>query len=161
LLIEASADFFCSASWASALPSRVGSINQCASSKRGVASGLSAITFRGDSYTVRTIDPHKEDLRLYWKDDQGQLLHDFNSLEKFTKANGEHLIFATNAGMFTPDSKPVGLFVENGVEQIPLNLQEGDGNFYLKPNGIFLINAKHEAMAIESSTYPTLLSPVV
>jgi len=126
-----------------------------------VASGLSAITFRGDSYTVRTIDPHKEDLRLYWKDDQGQLLHDFNSLEKFTKANGEHLIFATNAGMFTPDSKPVGLFVENGVEQIPLNLQEGDGNFYLKPNGIFLINAKHEAMAIESSTYPTLLSPVV
>jgi uncharacterized protein YigE (DUF2233 family) len=37
----------------------------------------------------------------------------------------------------------------------PLNLKSGDGNFYLKPNGVFLIDDSG-ASIVESSVYPTI-----
>ena len=121
---------------------------------------LQSIAFRGQSFLVRTVDPKKEDMRLFWKDDDGNLLHDFAGLDKYVVSKGERLVFAANAGMFEPDSKPVGLLVQDGNETAPLNLNDGTGNFYMKPNGVFLINEKHEARVVESSDYPTLLTPV-
>ena len=112
-------------------------------------------------YLVERINPKTEDLRLFWADDQGNVLHDFIALEKYAAAHGEKLLFAANAGMFQPDSKPVGLLVQDGNEVDPLNLADGPGNFYMKPNGVFLINEKHEAMVVESSSYAALLTPVV
>ncbi len=88
------------------------------------------------------------------------LLRDFAGLERDVKAQDGHLAFAANAGMFEPDSKPVGLLVQNGAEQSPLNLRDGEGNFYMKPNGVFVIDAQHEAFVIESGMYPAFLSPV-
>ncbi|MCE0522814.1 MAG: phosphodiester glycosidase family protein [Methylacidiphilales bacterium] len=123
--------------------------------------GLKAVQYWGQHYLVRFVDPRKEDLRLYWKDDQGNLLRDFAGLEKAVKAKGERLLFAANAGMFEPDSKPVGLLVQNGVERSPLNLNDGTGNFYLKPNGVFVLNEKHEARVVGSDAYTELLSPAV
>ena len=121
--------------------------------------GLQTVMFRGESFLVRPVDPQKEDLRLFWKDDQGNLLHDFAGLEKAVNAQGERLLFAANAGMFETDSRPVGLLVQNGNEVSPLNLKEGAGNFYMKPNGVFVINQKHEARVVESGDYVTLLTP--
>jgi len=122
---------------------------------------LQNVIFHGQGFLVRTVDPKKEDPRLFLKDDQGNLLHDFTGLEKTVSAQGERLLFAANAGMFEPDGKPVGLLVQNGAETSPLNLNDGTGNFYMKPNGVFLINAKHEAFVVESSAYTVLLTPVV
>jgi uncharacterized protein YigE (DUF2233 family) len=122
---------------------------------------LQTVTFRGQAFSVRTVDPKKEDLRLFWKDDQGKLLLDFTGLDKYVANKGERLIFAANAGMFEPDNKPVGLLVQNGNETSPLNLNDGTGNFYMKPNGVFLINDKHEASVIEASLFTTLLSPAI
>ena len=122
---------------------------------------LQTITYHAQQYLIRTVDAKTEDLQLFWKDDQGNLLHDFAGLEKFVAAKGEKLVFAANAGMFEPDLKPVGLLVQNGNETCPLNLNDGDGNFFLKPNGVFLINEKREAMVIESSSHAGLLTPSV
>ena len=118
------------------------------------------VTFRGQGFLVRSVDPQKEDLRLFWKDNQGNLLHDFTGLEKAVNAKGEKLVFAANAGMFEADFKPVGLLVQDGNEQSPLNLKDGTGNFYMKPNGVFVLNEKHEALVVESDAYTTLLTPV-
>ena len=126
-----------------------------------VPAGLQVVTFQGQKFWVRTVDPHKEDLRLFWKDDQGKGLRDFTSLGKYVEGHGEHLEFAANAGMFDEHASPVGLFVQGGKEQVPLNLSDGTGNFCMKPNGVFLINRKHEAMVVESSAYAALLTPVV
>jgi uncharacterized protein YigE (DUF2233 family) len=120
---------------------------------------LQSTMFRGQGFLIKTVDPHQDDLRLFLNDDQGHLLRNFASLEKFVASKGEHLVFAANAGMFEPDSKPVGLLVQDGSEQSPLNLNDGTGNFYMKPNGVFLINEKHEAFVVESSAYTALLSP--
>jgi len=123
--------------------------------------GLQAVSFRSANYWIRTIDPRKEDLRLYLNDDKGNPLRDFTSLEKFVQGKSERLVFAANAGMFEPSGLPVGLLVQNGEQQSPLNLSEGTGNFYLKPNGVFLINEKHEGLIVESSAYTALLSPAI
>jgi uncharacterized protein YigE (DUF2233 family) len=120
--------------------------------------GLTALAARADDPSPAL--PHQDDLRLFWKDDQGALLHDFTSLEKFVASKGERLLFAANAGMFDPDSRPVGLLVQDGGETSPLNLNDGAGNFYIKPNGVFVLNEKHKALIVESSAYAALLTPV-
>jgi uncharacterized protein YigE (DUF2233 family) len=122
---------------------------------------LLAVTFQGQTYTVHTVDPQKEDLQLFLNDDQDKPLHDFVALDKYVAAKGEHLLFAANAGMFEPTFKPCGLLVQDEKEISPLNLNDAPGNFYMKPNGVFLINEKHEARVIESSEYPTMLTPAV
>jgi len=123
-------------------------------------SGVQSVTFRGQDFLVRAADTKKDDLRLFWKDDQGNLLHDFVGLEKYVNAKGGKLLFAANAGMYEPDCRPVGLLVQNGSETSPLNLRDAPGNFYMKPNGVFVINEKREARVVESSGYPMLLTPV-
>jgi uncharacterized protein YigE (DUF2233 family) len=36
--------------------------------------------------------------------------------------------------MFDADLKPVGLYVEQGVELVHANIKSGKGNFHMKPN---------------------------
>ena len=135
--------------------------NPPAPSPTPVPQGDRTLSYHGTAYLVHEFDPRKDDLRLYLKDDDGHFLHDFAGLEKFIAAKGGRLIFAANAGMFQPDSTPCGLLVQNGVETSPLNLADGEGNFYMKPNGVFVLNAKHEAHIVDSTDYAALLVPPV
>jgi uncharacterized protein YigE (DUF2233 family) len=63
------------------------------------------------------------------------------------------LLFAANAGIFEPGFTPTGLTVEARRELVPLNLKSGAGNFYLKPNGVFLIDDAG-AKIIDTANYP-------
>jgi uncharacterized protein YigE (DUF2233 family) len=47
------------------------------------------------------------------------------------------IAFAINGGMYGDDLKPIGYYVEAGERAKELNRAEGDGNFYMKPNGVF------------------------
>ena len=49
-------------------------------------------------------------------------------------------ILMMNAGMFHPDHSPVGLQIIDGTVINPINTDDGHGNFFLKPNGIFAID---------------------
>jgi uncharacterized protein YigE (DUF2233 family) len=57
------------------------------------------------------------------------------------------MLFATNAGMFDSNLKPVGLYVEQGRELVHANTKSGRGNFHMMPNGIFYISADRAAVA--------------
>ena len=57
------------------------------------------------------------------------------------KRENRRLVFAMNGGMFHPDYRPVGLLVIDGQELAPINRAQAVGNFYLRPNGVFLIDA--------------------
>jgi len=122
---------------------------------------LQAVTFRGVAYSVNEVDPKKDDLQMFLKFSNGVYIHDFTGLQTYLDGKGEKLLFGANGGMFQPDFSPCGLLVENGTEVSPLNTNDGQGNFYMKPNGVFLINAKHEARVINSADYPTELTPAV
>jgi uncharacterized protein YigE (DUF2233 family) len=45
--------------------------------------------------------------------------------------------FAMNGGMFDPEGKPIGYYVEDGKRLQKLNRAEGPGNFHMLPNGVF------------------------
>jgi uncharacterized protein YigE (DUF2233 family) len=42
-----------------------------------------------------------------------------------------------NGGMYGDDLKAIGYYVQNGERLKELNRAEGEGNFYMKPNGVF------------------------
>jgi uncharacterized protein YigE (DUF2233 family) len=103
-------------------------------------------TFGGEAYIVCTVEK-EGDLRLFWKNADGEPYRDFSSVAEAVRNKGQTLAFAVNAGMYLPDFSPIGLYVEDGQELRPVNRTERDGaasgpvpNFYKKPNGVFFID---------------------
>jgi len=90
-------------------------------------------------------DPRKQDIGLYWKDDIGHILGNFERLSNYLDHQQRRLLFAANGGMFGADRSPVGLFIQAGVIVHPLDTAAGSGNFYLKPNGVFYITKDGKA----------------
>ncbi|RZL35510.1 MAG: hypothetical protein EOP35_13695 [Rubrivivax sp.] len=97
-----------------------------------------------EPFTVVRVDLATQQLRLFWRDDLGRPLRRLDRLAAWLKGQGRTLSFGMNAGMFHADGGPVGLLVIDGRELAPLNLEDrvGQGNFFLKPNGVFLIDAQ-------------------
>ncbi|MEO7318176.1 MAG: phosphodiester glycosidase family protein, partial [Chthoniobacteraceae bacterium] len=113
----------------------------------------------GKSYTVSTVDLDKESLQLFLGDGRGNYFNNFENIERWLAARRRRLVFAVNAGMFHPGFAPVGLFVDHGRTVGKLNLDRDEGNFFLKPNGVFVITHAG-AKVIESSQFPALASAV-
>jgi len=67
--------------------------------------------------------------------------HTFTTLGPFLEAQNREMIMATNAGIFYPSRMPVGLHIQRGKEFSPLSTADGEGNFFLKPNGVFWIDS--------------------
>ena len=95
----------------------------------------------GEGFVSYAVDPKKQDLKLYWKDDKQQNFKSILSLKTWLEKNNKNLIFAMNAGMYKEDNSPLGLFIENKKVMSSLNTKSGNGNFYLKPNGVFYITS--------------------
>ena len=98
-----------------------------------------SVNFEGNDYTVCEADLRKDVIQLIWKKGDG---HPYGFLQALPQRVDEHsgpLLFATNAGMFDPNYKPVGLYIENGRELTHVNTRSGSGNFHLKPNGVFFV----------------------
>ena len=95
--------------------------------------------FDGTDYVICEVDAGTEDLRLFLRDDQGEILGQFGAVEDRLAASGERLAFAMNAGMYHRDRSPVGYYVERGQEEMRVIPNAGPGNFGLLPNGVFCI----------------------
>ena len=106
-----------------------------------------------NAYTVCEVDLGKHTVRLYWKRSDGTPYAYLSSLPRTLEHETGKLLFATNAGMFDLDLKPVGLYVEQGRELVPANARAGYGNFHMKPNGIFYI-AAGRAVVAETQAFP-------
>ena len=110
-------------------------------------------------FNVVSIDTGQQQLALFLNDDQGRPFGGFSSLERWLKARNKRLVFAVNAGMYHADFSPVGLLVQDGKEKAPLNLDDGVGNFFLKPNGVFLVG-KDGPQVVASPEYAKLAKGV-
>ena len=91
----------------------------------------------GARFVVCAFNPANADIRLFWRDGRGDSYGGFDQLADDVAAQGGRLTFAMNAGMYQPDLSPVGLYVEKGQEMRPVNRRGGQGNFNLRPNGVF------------------------
>ncbi|GAA6209238.1 phosphodiester glycosidase family protein [Cognatishimia sp. WU-CL00825] len=97
-----------------------------------------ALSYLGNQYTLCTVSPATEDLRLFLRDEDNQIFGHFAAIERALPA-GKSLPFAMNAGMYHPDRRPVGYYIANGKQEQSLFTKASPGNFGLLPNGVFCI----------------------
>ena len=116
--------------------------------------GLSALSFQVNANTdyIKIIKDKKviadavriddlDQLQLFLKNQQGQIYKKFAAVQKELKKC--QISFAMNAGMYHPNFAPVGLYIEQGKQQIELNQQKNKfGNFFMQPNGVVAWNNK-------------------
>jgi uncharacterized protein YigE (DUF2233 family) len=109
-----------------------------------------AVIYEDNTYTVCMVDLRREAVRLFWKAPDGAPYSYLRELPRVV--SGGRLLFATNAGMFDPDGRPVGLYVENGRELVRVNTKPGHGNFHMQPNGVFYV-AGQTAGVLDTMAY--------
>lgn len=109
------------------------------------------VEFDGAPFTACRVDLAEEDLRLFLRDADGEIYGSFLRVEQALPP-GQRLGVAMNAGMFHEDRAPVGLYVEDGVEEMRIITSDGPGNFGLLPNGVLCLSGDRAAI-IESRDY--------
>jgi len=111
-----------------------------------------SVNFEGNDYTVCEADLRQDVMRLFWKKGDGRPFGFLQAVPQRVDDHSGPLLFATNAGMFDPNYKPVGLYIENGREFTHVNTRSGSGNFHLKPNGVFFV-AGDTLRVLETGAY--------
>ena len=99
------------------------------------------------------VETKKQDLRLYWKDENQQNFKSIQNLKSWLERNHRKLEFAMNAGLYKQDNSPLGLFIENQKTLSPLNKATGNGNFYWKPNGVLYITTNNTAVICNTTKF--------
>jgi uncharacterized protein YigE (DUF2233 family) len=92
--------------------------------------------------TIRSchIDLRRDEVRMFWRDEQGAAFGNFERLRQSLRRGGTEIVCATNGGMYMEDLSPLGLYIENERVMRKLNTRKGAyGNFYLEPNGVFVV----------------------
>lgn len=80
-------------------------------------------------------DPSKHRIRTAFANAEGE---PFGSLDSFSQTVDQaNIAFVMNGGMINRDRKPLGYYVESGERTAELNREDGSGNFFLSPNGVF------------------------
>ncbi len=79
------------------------------------------------------------EIRMYWKDDNGNILGSLANLKKYVEQQGDVLLYACNGGMYMQNQAPLGYYIQNRKQLQKINTNKGAGNFYLKPKGVFYI----------------------
>jgi uncharacterized protein YigE (DUF2233 family) len=123
----------------------------------GLSATAQAVQCKSESvgeipFSTCRVDLGHEQLRLFWRDGTGQPYRQFSSLRDALAKQGSKLVFAVNAGMYRPDFSPVGLFISDGQELVPLNRHVGSGNFSQQPNGVFLVDG-NSARVVTTDDY--------
>lgn len=122
-----------------------------------------------DLFLTYKVDLKKQDLRLYWKNDNNQNIGSIQNLKLWLEGKNRILEFAMNAGMYKKDNSPQGLYIEKQKILSPLDTTKASGNFYLKPNGIFYLTTNKTAAIcrtedfcnIEKVEYATQSGPML
>lgn len=111
------------------------------------------LTFEDIDYVACEVDTSSHGVRLFHADTAGK---PYGSLTEFSKAMADQpppVLFSMNAGMYHDDLSPVGLYVEAGRQISAIVTGEGEGNFFLKPNGVLLIGKDGSPAIMETGAF--------
>ena len=107
-----------------------------------------------DIFLTYQVDPKKQHIELFWKDDKGNILKSLGNVKNHAASKNKTLLFAMNAGMYTEDYGPLGLFIQDGKTIKAVNKRKtAYGNFYLQPNGIFYIDNNNKAVVCKTDHF--------
>lgn len=117
-----------------------------------LAAGIAAAEVREERVThagveFRVVELQPQQVGLVWRDANGEPYRTFDRVQARFEKEDKKVKFLMNAGIFEPGGIPSGLHLEGGKPLRPLNTARGEGNFYLQPNGVFLITAGEKPIA--------------
>lgn len=137
---------------ASPLTPAPGSSAFTAPAPQAAAQPCRPVSFEAVDYTVCEIDLRRYRLGLFWQDRDGRPYGSLYAFKRAMAAAGDPPLVAMNAGMYHADLSPVGLFVSGGRTLYPANEADGDGNFFMKPNGVFYTDGERAGI-LETGAY--------
>lgn len=95
----------------------------------------------------------EKEVKLYWKDNNNNNFLSIQNLKNWLETKNQILLFATNGGMYKKNHTPQGLFIEDFEIKNDIDTLNGNGNFYLKPNGIFYITNENKAIICNTENF--------
>ena len=99
------------------------------------------VRYRNQEFHAFIADLAEQDVTFHHKASDSSKFKSLKNLKNHIDTTGRTLLCATNAGMYTPLNDPQGVYIEKGQTLYPLDPRtKGYGNFYLQPNGVFLIS---------------------
>lgn len=108
-----------------------------------------------DDFRIVSVDLARDALDLYWRNADGEPYRSIDVLKRSGEADRRQLLFATNAGIYDRDYRPLGLTIADGKVLRPMNRARGggSGNFGLQPNGIFYVDREGHAGVVATSAW--------
>jgi uncharacterized protein YigE (DUF2233 family) len=120
--------------------------------RAAVAGHCETKAFEASTFTACRYDSKTHRIALAAAKD-GKALRGFTALEQSLGEDARSLLFAMNAGMYDEEGMPIGLYVEGGRELHAINLNDGPGNFHMKPNGIFAVDGSGRVAIVPSESW--------
>jgi uncharacterized protein YigE (DUF2233 family) len=114
---------------------------------------LSAPIAGQDDARFFTFVAEPAEISLHWRDAKKQHYGSLGAVVSALERQGKKPVFAMNGGMYMEDRRPVGLYVEDGVQLAKLSRHKSDGNFGWLPNGVFVLRDDGTAAVVETSRY--------
>lgn len=118
--------------------------------------GATTILFKETACNVFVANMDSVSIKMHWKNREGKNYYSIKTLLTSLENQKEEPVMITNAGMYTMNHEPQGLFIEkhgNELRQIDTTNPKTDANFYLKPNGIFFIDTLGKAYIETTEEY--------
>jgi uncharacterized protein YigE (DUF2233 family) len=112
------------------------------------------VKYGGGLYHIfRVPQAEAKQLDLLWLGGDGKPLSSFDGLRAHLAAQKKRIVFAANAGIYARGPTPCGLTISAHKELVPLNLSPGEGNFFMKPNGVFYLDDQKGAGVMEAAEF--------
>ena len=85
-----------------------------------------------------TVNPQTERVKMYWQKANGEAWGTLHALLADINSQGQ-VQMAMNGGIYDESYAPLGLYIENGQQKVALNLASGEGDFFIRPGGVFYV----------------------
>lgn len=89
--------------------------------------------------SFRWLELEADLVQFVWLGSDEVPLGQLDAARQHLEDQGMAVVAIANAGIYDETLRPLGLYVENGIELTPINTRSGSGNFYLQPNGVFAV----------------------
>ena len=114
------------------------------------------VLFRGVRFNLFIADLDSNDISLHLMDPLTKKNYfSINALLQSQILKDKETLMITNAGMYMPNFQPEGLYIENYKLITPIDTASPNivANFYLMPNGVFLIDSLGFPSILETKSY--------
>jgi uncharacterized protein YigE (DUF2233 family) len=88
-------------------------------------------------FQIVRVSPKTHEVLIVKDDNSGERHASIGSV--LDVLQNKKMALITNGGIFKPDFQPEGLYVHNSVEEVGINTKKGEGNFYMRPGGVFSV----------------------